>query len=191
MRTSVERLTRGASPVTVNELTAWLRVDSSDESASMFSLLIDASTDAAQEYIGRSIVSGTYRKTWTYSVNDCFFSAPEEYKKKYKLEIPYPKISAITSLVWRSSTGVESPITSYVFNVEGNIEIIGTTVFTATITEVICEYETTAMDEAAVKMAILKAAAYMYERRGDCDSAAALSESGAAGLLAPYRRVLL
>jgi hypothetical protein len=173
MRTSLEILTMGASPVSVAELCAWLRVNQADETPSLLTALLGSATEAVRDYTGRSVTEMTIRKTWLDPVR--------------LFHLDYPPVLSVDSLVAVSSSGTPRAITSYQVSFDGVLRL-RERCFGA---ELVCEYRTTPVVSSSVYMAILKAAAYMYERRGDCDSDSAIQNSGAAGDLAPLRAVLL
>ena len=178
MRTTTERLTRGTSPITSTLLGDWLRITLADESAAMIQLIIDNASDMVQEYTGRSVMICEYRKDFSGDI------------KWDQLVLPYPYIDTIDKLVWVDIYSVETDITSYSFDIEGILTIPGEN-YSLTPEYIRCEYTTRPIDDSTISMAILRLAAYLYERRGDCDAGTAMMESGAGALLAPYRRVLL
>ena len=178
MITTTKRSVRGASIVTPEMLASWLRIDLTDETPAMIQLLIDASNDAVQNHIGRSVVPCEYRKTWQGKLNNI-------------LVLPFPWIDEITALNYVDRNGIATAITNYNFNIEGDLSIPTRYSHLLTGEYIECEYTTTPFTEGGINIAILKTAAYMYERRGDCDSSEALVNSGAADMLKPFVRVFL
>ena len=178
MITTLRRITRGASIVTPDMLASWLRIDLADETPDMIQLLIDASNDAVQNHIGRSVIPCEYRKTWQGKLNNI-------------LVLPFPWIAEVMELNFINRAGISTAITNYNFNIEGDLSIPTTYNHLLTGEYIECEYITTPFTEGGINIAILKLAAYMYERRGDCDSSEALINSGAADMLKPFVRVLL
>lgn len=178
MSTTTERLVRGASLVTPEMLASWLRIDLTDELPDMIALIIDSATDAVQNYSGRSVIDCAYRKTWQGRLNNT-------------LTLPFPWIDEVTRLDYADKYGALTAITNYNFNIEGDLSIPLAYYMLYDGESVVCEYTTRAFTEGGINIAILKLAAYMYERRGDCDSSEALLLSGAADMLKPFVRVLL
>lgn len=178
MRTTLEQLARGTSPITTALLIEWLRIDAADESAVMMQLIIDNATDICQSYVGRSLTICQYRKTWQGDLD-------------YDLMIlPFPYIDTIDKFVWIDYYTVETAITEYTINIEGNILIVDAPYVTNP-ERISCEYTTTPLANSQIDTAILRVAAYLYEKRGDCKSEDIMKESGAGSILAPYRKVLL
>ena len=179
MRTTIERLVRGTSPITTALLISWLRIDAADESATMMQMIIDNATDICQEYCGRSLMACQYRKQFSGDI-------------KFNLMLlPYPYIDTIDKFVWIDVDGVETAIADYHWNIEGDLHIEDAP-YVVNPERISCEYTTRPLTGAMINTAILRVAEYLYEKRGDCPTSDEIVvRSGAASILAPYRRVIL
>lgn len=193
-----------SSPVSLAEVKAWLRIDTSDEDALLASL-IGAATDAAEQYTRRAFINQTIRLTvdlassrlddmlgdgvYDLPVSALFGDMPQV------IELPRPPVSSITSVTTYNTAGTSSTFASsnYSLNADGTrlylnqgcswpsdlrpiaaCEILYVAGYGASASSV----------PQAIKTAILMHIAHLYESRGVCDGAV---PAGCANLLRQYR----
>ena len=86
------------TPISVSEFKLFARIDHDDEDAAL-SLMIEAVTDAAEQYLGRALIE----QSITYTL--------DEWPGR-EVELPYPPLISVTGIFLRGSDGT-FPVTPY------------------------------------------------------------------------------
>ena len=178
-------------PITLQELADWLVVEVTDPILQAVSI---SATDATIQYLGYDLLE----REWTFTAWDYPFSGtkalPQVSRPTYiydqLIALPYANLLAVESVelfgmltsqfIERSDSIVLTNPKILVQDYRGN---------TAPAIEVVYKagYGQDPSDvPAVVRQAIIMAAAYLYEHRGECAAGEALRKSGAAELLNPY-----
>ena len=178
-------------PITLQELADWLVVDVNDPILQAVSI---SATDATIQFLGYELLTRTYTATeWDYPFTGTQVrpqvSRPD-YVYDQLIPLPYANLisvasvevfgQATTNFIERSDAIVlNNPsilVTDYKGNVDPAIQVVYDAGYGSDVSDI----------PAVIRQAIVMAAAYLYEHRGDCAAGEALRKSGAAELLVPY-----
>ena len=180
------------SPVTASELEAWLGLPAADPNSA---LLLASATSAVIGYIGRDLLTREWVLThWDWPVWGTM--TPRSLGAQVgdfarEINLPYGPAQSVESVTSYGEALTEFTVRDeaiIVFGVGRN----GLNEFPALVVAYTAGFGDTPADVPdAIKQAILQLAAFQYEHRGSCDSIMAMSKSGAAELLTPWRKAEL
>lgn len=190
-------------PVTLTELKAFLRVDTSDDDT-MLNSMISAATDAAEQFTGRKFISTTMglRLDGFNSVNDDRFLALGEgvhdgaenvfFGNLDAIYLPMQPVVSVTSIKTYDKANAESTLTSAAYRLDGSGRIylndgyswpVDLRNFEGVLVTYVAGYGASASAvPASIKQSITDHAAQMYECRGACGMSDACK-----ALLSPFR----
>jgi uncharacterized phiE125 gp8 family phage protein len=172
------------SPVTTDDLGAWLRLDSDELTSPILPYLLESATQTAMNYTNRSFLTQTVKVRWDgfpgYGTTTQGLD-PIRRKDYYWITLPYtPLISVTAARIIDDENNIEViPSADYQVDVEGgriNFQNFLPAYSKKEILEIeyLAGYGSENCDiPAAIKIGIMKIAAWSYEHRGDCDPASA------------------
>lgn len=178
------------SPVTNQELADWLKQD--DAADPLLPSLLLAATEFVISWLQRDLLTRTWELTYSE------WPQPRQGRQLHYgwpayndgIELPYTQLVSVDSVVLYGETLTNDDY----FIVAGNParirfkqppQVSDTTALVATYK---AGYGLTAADvPQAIRTGITMIAAYMHEHAGACDASEAMTKSGAAMLLHPYR----
>jgi hypothetical protein len=165
------------SPVTVSALAQYLRVEDTDP---LLPALLIAATDAVIRHINHDLLQRTWRGVIP-KPDDLHPQISPYYPRANRFELPYTGLVAVVSVL-ADGDAVQ-------YEVEANRRPARITLLDWDRSQEVIITYTARMNPipVAVSEAIKMMAAFAYEHRGDCDADEALTRSGAATLLRPYR----
>ena len=189
MRKSIALITAPTSePVTLAEVKAWARIDSTDEDALINSLIISARQEV-EKYLKRALITQTLELTldmiksaadnfigdgtYDIAITELYSGLPRE------ITLPYAPIQSITSVTTYdlSNTSAVYSSANYTLDIAGsrfvlNYGAIWTTNlrYSASVKiRYLAGYGTAANVPQAIKIAIMSYVQDIYESRGVCD----------------------
>jgi hypothetical protein len=190
-------------PVTLDEVKAWARVDTTDEDG-LLTALIGASRQAVEDYLRRSLITQSWKLTLdapcsgladylSEGVYDLPVSALNgAYPRRY--ELPKGPVQSITSFVTYSTANASSTLADTNYFLDDSRLVLNDTAMLPTdvrsakgieITYVTGYGSDAGSVPQAIRTALLMTTAVMYETRGACDSADI--PAGAKRLVNAYR----
>ena len=194
-----------SEPVTLAEAKAWARVDSADEDA-VLTGLVAAARAAAEEYLGRSLVT----QTWKLTLDPCgrrgeWFEGTYDLPVDYfdgdlprAFDLPRGPVASVTSVTTYDPSNVAALFAAPNYRLDaagarlllnpnaywpGNLRAAGGCEIVY-----VAGYGKSSSVPQPIKTGILIHAASLYEQRGQCTDAMALPP-GAEQLYRPYRVV--
>lgn len=189
-------------PVSEAELADLLALD--DYTDPLLRILLQSATSAVIAFLGRALLNQTFTIQWdgypgygtTTGGLDPLRPVPVEW-----VELPYPPLVSIQSVKLVDRDGDEETIPTSDLAID-TINEPGRFRFKSGIpqlphgTRLLVEYtggygEDPEAVPFAIRHAILQAAGYMYEHRGECEASSAIKQSGAAATLVPFRMMRL
>ena len=197
-------LKQGATtyPVSEAELADLLALD--DYTDPLLRILLQSATSAAINFTGRAFLNQEFVIQWTgypgYGTEtgglDSLRRVPAEW-----IELPYPPLVSIERVSFIDIEGDEtvidlSELVIDTINEPGRFKFRRGAPVLRNDTRLIVEYTSGYGEDSegvpfAIRHAILQAAGYMYEHRGECEAGSAITKSGAAATLMPFRMMRL
>ena len=183
------------SPVSTQELADYLRLD--DNSDPVLQMMIDDASDMIMRYIGYDI--STEPREWTLTLQDWPYTGTRSNVSIGRLgsyanhQVPL-LYAALIGVVEVSLSGELVTADHYKVISEPASICLNPTYFTKQCDDpaIVVKY-TAGMPQppSAIKSAVIKVAAYLYEHRGLCTPEDALNSVGAKNSLAAYRNPLV
>jgi len=189
-------------PVSEAELADLLALD--DYTDPLLRILLQSATSAVIAFCGRALLNQKMVVQWDgypgYGTPtgglDPLRRVPAEW-----VELPYPPLVSIESVKFVDLDGVEDviPLGDLVIdtiNEPGRFKFRRGIPLLKNDTRLIVEYTAGYGEDPeavpfAIRLAILQAAGYLYEHRGECTADSAITKSGAAAALVPFRMMRL
>lgn len=183
------------SPSTEQDLKDFLRLDDGD--CENLQIYLDSATSAVISYLSCALLD----QEFTYVIDGYPYQgtvtqglAPNDVRFKTWIELPYSYLTAITSVSLIDQDGEETIIDPENYQLD-NYSIPNRLKFTnamSTTDRIKIVYTTgygTDSEEIpnSIRLGILQVAGYLYEHRGECTPAQAVTESGAGLALQPFR----
>jgi len=195
-----------SEPVTANDVKAQLEIDVSDTSKdTQIELYIEAAREMVEQYTGLALITQTWLLTldnwpnsgemWWDGVREGAISELQASGRASNVFLPRYPLQSVDSITADGSAVVVSDIFTVdtqqkpgrlviksgaawpdVLRTANGIAITYTAGYGANATDV----------PAALRLAIIQMAAYMFEHRGDCNTQDAMTMSGAKSLLGAY-----
>ena len=205
MRKSVTLITPAASdPVTAEELVAWAKIDPNEDEDTL-GLLISTATEAAEQYLNRSLINRTLKLTldvpssrFDAKLGDGVYDLPISILNGCigsSIDLPRGPVSSITSVKTYDTSNAESTYSSdnYTLDSTGSRLLLDDTASwpsnlrnnaAVAITYVAGYGSAATAIPKAIRTGILIHAATLYEQRGQCSEDI---PSSCSRLYSPYR----
>ena len=175
------------SAVLVVELQSHLRIEGDEE---YLETLGETATEFASRYLRRSILETELVRA--YDLKDSSPQLRVEYQSRPEIILPYGPIKTVDRVYTIGESGAETDITEYYLDDVSVPERIFLQQLRSGRELSFLRVEYTAGYEpipATIKHGILMHAAYLYERRGECDAQSAAVQSGAIDTYRHYKAV--
>lgn len=195
------RSTEPASPITETDLASYLRLDGT-QSCQELQIFMNAATKQAISYLQRALL----RQRYIYQIDGIPFTGTRlrhalsgsEALYSDTVELPFAGLLNIISVKVIDEYGVETAVDPDMYVIDNTsvptrlrfVEFGAIPMYDLDKLQIIYDAgygdDTTEIPE-GIRLGILTLAGYMYEHRGECAPATALSKSGATLALRPYR----
>lgn len=184
-------------PSTEQDLKDFLRLDETD--CENLQIYLDTANHAVISYLSLALINQQFTLVIDgYPFNGTLSNgiAPSVIYFQQWIELPYSSITTINSVYTIDEYGVETLVSSsdYIvdqYSTPARLRFIdGVSVSTNNRLKIVYTtgYGTDTEDVPyGIRLGILQVAGYLYEHRGECTPAQAISESGAGMALQPYR----
>lgn len=185
------------SPSTQQDLIEFLRLDLTD--CENLQIYLDTATSAVISYLGLALLDQDFVFVidgYPYNGTRSKGLSPSTVEYKQWIDLPYSNITTITSIHTIDEYGTESLVVpeDYLldtYSTPNRVRFINYASLPDT-GRIKISYRTGYGDDSedvpnAIRLGILQVAGYLYEHRGQCTPAQAISESGAGMALQPFR----
>jgi uncharacterized phiE125 gp8 family phage protein len=189
-------------PVSEAELADLLVLDNYTDP--LLRILLHSATNAAIAFTGRAFLNQAFTIQWDGYPGvgtvtgglDPLRRVPAQW-----IELPYPPLVSIQSVKFIDTDGEEevielSELAVDTINEPGRFRFKGGTPLLSHDVRLLVQYTSGYGEDPeavpfGIRHAILQTAGYMYEHRGECDAGSAITKSGAAATLVPFRMMRL
>lgn len=191
------RVGQTLSPSTQQDLTEFLRLDLDD--CENLQIYLDTATSAVISYLGLALLDQQFvfvTDGFPYNGTATNGLSPSAVRYQNWIELPYSNITTNLEIKTIDEYGVETLVdpTDYVLDglsIPNRVRFINIT-FLSEEGRLKFTYTTGYGNDSedvpnAIRLGILQVAGYLYEHRGQCTPAQAISESGAGMSLQPYK----
>jgi len=173
------------SPVTVQEAVDWLALPASD---SIIPALLLSATDAVINYIGKDLLPREWVATyWDWPATGTFHArnvGRDTGNNARLISLPYAQLISVQAVTVYGEAATEFVARKDAIVIDG-YAADGQNQDPALVIEYTAGFENV---PEAIRQAILAYVGFTYEHRGSCEAADAMKRSGAAELLAPWRK---